>query len=607
MTFFHTIKKLLSILCFTLFIFVFISIIFIDLKKPTEQYDITGYSYQFLQSSSVDALKDTWISIDKPYLPTPESGMNFYAMRFKTSQSNLRLFNIPQVFSDAFTLYDQNLNALYQWHTESPYEMYSYLVNMVTIPVEGDTFYLIAESTDGIPFIGINITTEMISLKSKLLGADLRLAISFLLIVVAIFLLVMSVIIKNPQIVVYLKNTAYFTGIFGVWAIFDFHRHSFWIRENFSIVPIWVLIIIYIISADTMIPLFLKLNKTLLKRTMFSFALHYLTIWSWMIAGIGIFMEIFRFFYWSATINKLYGIYFMFLDGTVAIGSIILIIITLFSLYRKDLKSVLYSIGLSGCLVTFIISQTTPLLISHWGVLWLLIFIIGVMAISFVESQNSNKTYMLRLEEMNQSITNLNDELNYTQKELLLRLGSTVDLKSKETSEHVQKVSDITEFIALKMDFAPEEAKIIALASTLHDIGKVGIPDDILNSTTTLTPEEYEVMKLHANMGYNILNGASSTLMDYAAIIAWTHHEKYDGTGYPNQLSGDDIPLIGAIVAAADVMDALLSKRVYKRAWSYDEVYTYFIEQRGKHFHPKVADIVIEHYEEIKQLSKDFV
>lgn len=230
-----------------------------------------------------------------------------------------------------------------------------------------------------------------------------------------------------------------------------------------------------------------------------------------------------------------------------------------------------------------------------------------VLTMTYVETKQDNQNKQIKLQNMVESIDQLNNNLRYTQEELLLRLGSTVDLKSKETSSHVKKVADLTEYIALKMNFSSEEAKTIALASTLHDIGKVGIPDHILNSTNKLTEEEFETMKSHAYMGYEILNGSENILMDYAAIIALSHHERYDGTGYPNQLKGEEIPIIGAIVAAADVMDALLSKRVYKKAWTYDEVYDYFIMQKGKQFNPEIADIVIMNYEEIKAFSKHFV
>lgn len=177
-----------------------------------------------------------------------------------------------------------------------------------------------------------------------------------------------------------------------------------------------------------------------------------------------------------------------------------------------------------------------------------------------MDMESQKKKFLHQLTSKNEEMILLNKDLELTQQELLLRLGSTVDLRSKETSNHVQRV---------------------------------GIPDRILDHPGKLSKEDYDAMKQHAVMGFEILNGSYNELMDVAAIIALTHHEKYDGSGYPNGLTGEDIPVYGAIVAVADVFDALFSKRVYKEAWPKEEVIGFFMKERGKHFSPKVVDQLI--------------
>src|SRR5262249_30872631 len=129
------------------------------------------------------------------------------------------------------------------------------------------------------------------------------------------------------------------------------------------------------------------------------------------------------------------------------------------------------------------------------------------------------------------------------------------------------------------------------VASPMHDIGKIGIPDNILYKNGKHTPEEFEVMKQHAEMGHTILQGSHSELLDTAAMIAWTHHEKWDGSGYPRKLAGEAIPFEGRVVAIADVFDALTSKRVYKPAFSVEKAQEIMNEGAGKHFDPNLLQL----------------
>ena len=131
---------------------------------------------------------------------------------------------------------------------------------------------------------------------------------------------------------------------------------------------------------------------------------------------------------------------------------------------------------------------------------------------------------------------------------------------------------------------------MIEVAAPMHDIGKIGIPDSVLIKEGPLSPAEQEIMRTHPRIGYDILKGSPSKYLSMGSIIALGHHEKYDGTGYPNGLHGDDIPIVARTVAVADVFDALVSERPYKHAWPIDEGFDFLRSQRGKHFDPKCVD-----------------
>src|SRR5690606_20896111 len=151
-----------------------------------------------------------------------------------------------------------------------------------------------------------------------------------------------------------------------------------------------------------------------------------------------------------------------------------------------------------------------------------------------------------------------------------------------------------------------EEAELIRLASSMHDVGKVAIPDAVLNKPGKLTPEEFALIQEHAAIGYEMLNHSSRDIIKTAAIIAYQHHEKYNGTGYPNRLAGEDIHLYGRITALADVFDALGSDRVYKKAWALDDILAYFREQRGEHFDPALVDIFFANLDSFLRIREQY-
>ena len=192
----------------------------------------------------------------------------------------------------------------------------------------------------------------------------------------------------------------------------------------------------------------------------------------------------------------------------------------------------------------------------------------------------------------------LANEIEETQKEIIFVMGEIGETRSKETGNHVKRVAEYSKILALKYGLSEEEAELIKTASPMHDIGKVAIPDAILNKPDKLTPEEYEIMKSHTVIGYNLLKGSKRRLLNAAAIIAIQHHEKWNGTGYPYGLRGEEIHLYGRITAVADVFDALGSERAYKKAWEIDRILQLFREERGEHFDPRLVDLFIENLDE---------
>lgn len=188
----------------------------------------------------------------------------------------------------------------------------------------------------------------------------------------------------------------------------------------------------------------------------------------------------------------------------------------------------------------------------------------------------------------------LTDDLKKAYIDTILRLSAAAEYRDQEdTALHIRRMSQYSKFIAEEMKLPPEEVEALFIASPMHDIGKIGIPDHILLKPAKLTDEEYTIMKQHATIGSKILEGADHDLLKLSEIIARTHHEKYDGTGYPFLLKGDAIPLVGRIVALADVFDALSSKRVYKPAMPLEKVMDIVLREKGKHFDPMVVEAFV--------------
>jgi len=195
-------------------------------------------------------------------------------------------------------------------------------------------------------------------------------------------------------------------------------------------------------------------------------------------------------------------------------------------------------------------------------------------------------------------IVNLSEEIENTQKEIIYTMGEIGETRSKETGNHVKRVAQYSELLAQLYGLSNEESKKLKLASPMHDIGKVGIPDNILNKPGRHTIEEFEIMKTHAKLGFDMLNKSQRPIIKAAAIVAGQHHEKYDGSGYPKGLKANEIHIYGRITAIADVFDALGSKRVYKDAWELDKILKLFKDEKGKHFDPMLIDLFLDNLDQ---------
>lgn len=196
------------------------------------------------------------------------------------------------------------------------------------------------------------------------------------------------------------------------------------------------------------------------------------------------------------------------------------------------------------------------------------------------------------------------EELKRTRLQVIQRLGRASEYKDNETGMHVMRMSHYSRIIALAYGYTEKEADNLFHAAPMHDIGKIGIPDSIMLKPGKLTEEEFEIMKKHPEIGAEILGESDSDLIELAKIVSMTHHEKWDGTGYPNQLKGTDIPRSGRIVALADVFDALTSVRPYKEAWSVEKAVEFIQEQKGKHFDPEMVDLFIQQLDKVIEIKK---
>ena len=190
-------------------------------------------------------------------------------------------------------------------------------------------------------------------------------------------------------------------------------------------------------------------------------------------------------------------------------------------------------------------------------------------------------------------------ELHDREEETLIRLAKAGEYRDEDTGNHIHRISRYSRLIAEKLGLSEELCDLIAQSSPMHDIGKIGIPDAILLKPARLTPEEFRIMQQHTEVGYEILKDSPSKYLQTGAVIALNHHEKFNGEGYPRGLKGENIPLEARIVAVADVFDALVTNRPYKKSWPLEKAFEYIREERGNHFDPDCADIFEQQSEQV--------
>ncbi|MBI5185736.1 MAG: response regulator [Nitrospinae bacterium] len=233
------------------------------------------------------------------------------------------------------------------------------------------------------------------------------------------------------------------------------------------------------------------------------------------------------------------------------------------------------------------------------------------------EAQDALKKHKSELEEqvqertsaLRQSLEAMASAQRKTQSaylDTIRRLALAAEFKDEDTSSHIQRISGYCVLLAETLHLPPGEVETLRHASPMHDVGKIGIPDRILLKPDKLTAPEWEIMMQHAAIGARILGGSSSELLRTGEIIALSHHEKWDGSGYPKGLKREEIPLEGRICAVADVFDALTSRRPYKEAFSNEEALEILKEGSGRHFESRLVDLFVKNFDEVLAIQKKY-
>jgi len=210
------------------------------------------------------------------------------------------------------------------------------------------------------------------------------------------------------------------------------------------------------------------------------------------------------------------------------------------------------------------------------------------------------------IQRQNIELAELAKEIEDAHRETIFTIGVIEEQRSKETKYHTIRVAKYCQLFGQKAGLSDLEVDLLTTAAPLHDIGKLGIPDSVLLKPGTLTDEEFEVMKTHATIGYNMLSHSKRDVLQAAATIAHQHHERWDGTGYPQGLKGDDIHIFGRIVTLADVFDALSTERIYKQRWVLDDTLDYIREKRARQFDPVLVDILLDNLDAFVEIQQRY-
>lgn len=192
------------------------------------------------------------------------------------------------------------------------------------------------------------------------------------------------------------------------------------------------------------------------------------------------------------------------------------------------------------------------------------------------------------------------------EKETIVRLSRAAEFRDPETGAHILRMAHYSQLIAANLGMSQEFQSMLLHAAPMHDVGKLGTPDQILLKPGKLTPDEFEIMKAHTTIGYEILKDSAAPALRMAAVIALSHHEKFDGSGYPGALAGEAIPIEGRVVAVADVFDALTSERPYKKAWELSEAVAWLQRGAGQHFDPRCVDAFLRDWQSVLAIRERF-
>lgn len=212
---------------------------------------------------------------------------------------------------------------------------------------------------------------------------------------------------------------------------------------------------------------------------------------------------------------------------------------------------------------------------------------------NLLETRRLHVAVLRQNEQLDAKVRERTQELEAAQIEIVERLAAAAEFRDDDTGRHTQRVGELAVRIAHAIGLPSSQLDVIRRAAPLHDVGKIGISDLVLLKPAGLTPEEFELMKSHTVIGAQILSGGHSELLRMSERIALAHHERWDGTGYPRGLAGEEIPIEARIVAIADVFDALTHDRPYRKAWPLDAVIAEIGRERGRHFDPRLADVFL--------------
>jgi putative two-component system response regulator len=220
--------------------------------------------------------------------------------------------------------------------------------------------------------------------------------------------------------------------------------------------------------------------------------------------------------------------------------------------------------------------------------------------------RHSQKQLAGRAEWLAEEVRKATADILAREREIVFRLSKAAECRDPETGAHILRMAHYSRHIAKHLGLSEADQELILEAAPMHDIGKVGIADHILLKPGKLDPEEFAIMQQHATLGYEILKNSESKVLQAGAQIALSHHEKFDGSGYPAGLAGEAIPLFGRIVAVADVFDALTSERPYKKAWELERAVAFLRENAGQHFDPACVEAFFAEWGEVLQIRSRF-